>query len=388
MKPSCSFPAFAATLGLSLFLTTASALAGPGWALSFNGVNQYVSASSPVLTNNYTLSAWVFLRTGGNDNSSRVGLLTGSSGGNSVEFLIHSQTANAADPQYLELGRSGAFDGSISAKTVPLNQWVHVAITVSSSRVVRYFINGKAAGSTWYVAEDLSVGPDLHLASQNAGRHFDGLLDEVQISRRELTPAEIQAGMNQVPNGADTNLVAYWPFEEGTGTDTTADASSHGHTGTLVNVPDWEPAGVLLAPEGTALAPVEALAFDGVDDYVETGTSVIPSSGDFTVSCWAYCPVAPNSYREVLSQGGSGNAFYIGTDPANNIRVGDGWGTMSPPVSFPIGGAVAQGDATPVKVGHPTVPDRDLDECSGTGLQVAAARDRRLGGNRCLHALV
>jgi len=97
-------------------------------------------------------------------------------------------------------------------------------------------------------------------------------------------------------------------------------------------------ASILLPAFSCAAMPDHALSFDGIDDYVETSTAVIPSSGNFTVEFWAECPAAPGSYREIISQGSPGNAFYIGTDPSNHIRVGDGWGTVSPAVSFPVGG--------------------------------------------------
>lgn len=240
-----------AALGLSLLIPAAPAHAGPGNALSFDGPNNSVSANIPTLASNYTISAWVNLRRGGNYGTSRVGLLTGSSSGNSVEFLIRSETANAADPQYLELGRSGAFSGQPSISPVPLNQWVQVAITVSSNKLVNYFINGNAAGSWDASGLNVAVGPAILLGSQNAGRHFDGLLDEVQIWNVARSQAEIQAGMNQAPNVAAPNLTAFGLFDEGTGTATTADASGHGHTGTLLNGPLWM-SGVLRAPDSSA----------------------------------------------------------------------------------------------------------------------------------------
>lgn len=196
-----------ALLLATLSLQPVAALAGPGTALLFNGANNYVSVTNlPPLASNYTLSAWVNLRRGGNYSGSRIGLLTGSSGGNSVEFLIRSETANAADPQYLELGQSGAFSGQSSTNAVPLNQWVQVAITVSSNQLVNYFINGNAAGSWDASGLNTTVGPAIFLASQNPGRHFEGLLDEVQLWSRALTPAEIQANRVQPPDVADGNL--------------------------------------------------------------------------------------------------------------------------------------------------------------------------------------
>ncbi|HAV63463.1 MAG TPA: hypothetical protein DCY13_13985, partial [Verrucomicrobiales bacterium] len=79
-----------------------------------------------------------------------------------------------------------------------------------------------------------------------------------------------------------------------------------------------------------------ALRFDGTDDFVEMSAGVVPSSGQFTVEVWARLETAPDSFREILSQGSSGNAFYLGTDPANELRVGDGWSVTG--VAYPVGG--------------------------------------------------
>ncbi|MGB9604223.1 MAG: LamG domain-containing protein, partial [Limisphaerales bacterium] len=79
--------------------------------------------------------------------------------------------------------------------------------------------------------------------------------------------------------------------------------------------------------------PEYSLRFDGTDDWVTFNSGVIPSSGDFTVEAWVYGESAPG-YREVISQGSAGNAFYLGYDYNKNIRVGDGW--QSAPVLFPL----------------------------------------------------
>jgi hypothetical protein len=67
-------------------------------------------------------------------------------------------------------------------------------------------------------------------------------------------------------------LVGYWPLDEGTGT-LTLDASGNGHTGTLVNGPQW------------TTGPI--LAFDGVDDYVDVGLLDVPG-GALTLAAWIY----------------------------------------------------------------------------------------------------
>ena len=119
---------------------------------------------------------------------------------------------------------------------------------------------------------------------------------------------------------APSGLVSWWP-----GNGNALDIQG-GNNGTLEG--------------GVTFATGEAgqgFSFNGVDGYVETGTGVIPGgTSDFTVELWATCSSAGPSFQEMLSQGSQGNAFYIGTDPNNNIRLGDTW--MNTGIPFPLGG--------------------------------------------------
>ena len=67
-------------------------------------------------------------------------------------------------------------------------------------------------------------------------------------------------------------LVAYWPLDEGSGS-VTFDASGHGHSGILVNGPQW-----IGGP---------SLDFDGQNDYVDVGTLDV-SGGALTLAAWIY----------------------------------------------------------------------------------------------------
>jgi predicted nucleotidyltransferase len=83
--------------------------------------------------------------------------------------------------------------------------------------------------------------------------------------------------------------------------------------------------------------PGTALEFDGVDDYVQADTVVIPSSGNFTVSLWAKANSIPPGFVEMLSQNaGSGEDFYIGKTSTGNVRAGDNWHDTGVP--FPTDG--------------------------------------------------
>lgn len=94
----------------------------------------------------------------------------------------------------------------------------------------------------------------------------------------------------------------------------------------------WDAGGVsalTLGPGSNA-----ALKFWGGSDWLSFSNAIIPASGDFTVETWAYA-TGPSGYREMISQGSGGNAFYLGLD-GSTIRAGDGW--LSTGVAFLFNG--------------------------------------------------
>ena len=231
-----------AAIALSVLIFTAPAKAGPGAALSFDGTaGQCVTATIPALSSNYTVSSWVYLLAGGDYNTIRVGVLSGATCGGSAEMTVQNQAYEGVYGQYLMLGRCGYFNGTCSFSELPLNQWVHLAVTVDSAQDVAYYINGVAAGGyTAGAGSNLTIGPEIHLAD-NSVRMFNGTLDEVQIWCKVQSQDEIQDGMNQAPDVTDTNLVAYWSFDDGSGATATNSAEATGSAcdGTLVNSPTW-----------------------------------------------------------------------------------------------------------------------------------------------------
>ncbi len=71
-----------------------------------------------------------------------------------------------------------------------------------------------------------------------------------------LTPVKIPE--------AERKLVAWWKFDQAEG-DTMSDSSGNNHVGTLIGGPQWQPAGGRVGG---------ALAFDGVDDFIDCGSDV------------------------------------------------------------------------------------------------------------------
>jgi hypothetical protein len=230
---------------------TGGKLAG---ALQFDGVNDYIDCGNPSALNiqdKITLACWIKVAS-----FTRAGQAILAKGDNSYR-LSRSNVGN-----FIQMSLSGTsvgwFDG---ATEVTDNEWHHIAGTYDGSNATLY-VDGVADTSVPATGKISTSSYNLFIGenSQQRGRYFKGLMDDVWIYARALSESEVHAamlgtlGLGPVP-------VAHWKLDETTGI-IAADSSGCGHDGTLYGGPVWLPAGGRLAG---------ALKLDGVDDYVDTG---------------------------------------------------------------------------------------------------------------------
>ena len=170
-----------------------------------------------------------------------------------------------------------------------VHTWQHFAFVASyAGGYMKIFRNGLEEASKPGMTPFLRTNATLMIGAnpQPEGR-WGGLLDEFRVWNVARTEAEIQAHLCSKLTGTESNLVAYWRFDEGAGT-TAADATGHGHTGTLINGPTWVESDV---------PPVlgAALSFNGAG---QTNQYLAVPAGDwfgeeFTIEAWVY----PRSYQ-------------------------------------------------------------------------------------------
>ena len=103
------------------------------------------SAYNTITTGPFTIEAWIHKT---NNNLAAIcGTFNWSNGNNSGWFL-----GVGTDNKLLFGGSNGTWNSSsvivASTGTVPLSQWVHVAVTRDESNTVRIFINGQLEGTT------------------------------------------------------------------------------------------------------------------------------------------------------------------------------------------------------------------------------------------------
>lgn len=173
-----------------------------GGGLYFDGVDDYVAAGNPPslqLTTNFTLAAWIWPER----TQDSFGIITKSHGGpeqqrRGIEFVLgHDDTLSA----YFWNESTRFFTGVVKDKTIPRQEWVHVALLHDSAlpqHQMLAFVNGVPCAMNYgyetissipvvrNVAEPVRIGcmrPGVH--------HFKGRIDEVMIFNRQLSADEI-----------------------------------------------------------------------------------------------------------------------------------------------------------------------------------------------------
>ena len=277
----------------------------PGSAVSIGpGSNSCVTASIPAaLPNNYTISAWIYLNSGSPGYDPGLAVLSSSTCGGSIEFLLRG--SGPSSPQTLQLSRCDSFDGPSSTTTVPLSTWVNVAVSVSPAKLVSYFINGIPSG-TWTASGDVTLSTSFLLGANTFYRRFDGLLDEFQIWKTALTASQIQANLYHSLVGNESGLVLYYRFDEGAGpTVSNSVSSGSADIGTLTDGASWVVSTVPFLPQAATSSAILITT-----NSATLQGSVIPNNLPAGASFEWGTTTSPYPYTNFVAQAlGSGTAY-------------------------------------------------------------------------------
>ncbi len=244
-----------------------------GYALDFDGVDDYVNCGYIPFGSTMTYEAWI--------------KTTDSKARNDIASWGNISTRDIVAEFRVSLGKlefginDGGWVAVNSSASVNDGQWHHVAVSKNGSAVTLY-VDGKldntgTVGGAPSVNQT-DIGVLFNGGIREADSYFNGDLDEVRIWSDVRTQAEIQANMHKSLVGSEANLVAYYAMSDGSGT-TLSDNSSNGHTGTLTNGPVWK-------TSGAHAGPGRALSFDGMNDYL-VGNLSAASSNTVTIEFWA-----------------------------------------------------------------------------------------------------
>jgi len=213
----------------------------PGNAIQFNG-NNYVAIpdnGTLDLPGEFTIEAWIYQYASGENTIIEKGnnRYAFQIKNNKLSFRSESLTASAWVPV-------------APTRTVPVKEWVHVAVTYSTtySELRFYMQGGGVEYYTNYPAKpvmtpdngDINIG--LLDPSGCSCSGFNGMIDEVRVWSVARTSIEIQESYRKGMTGSETGLVAYWQFNE-IGGETVTDHTGKGNDGITMGSPSFRASG-------------------------------------------------------------------------------------------------------------------------------------------------
>lgn len=178
--------------------------------------------------------------------------------------------------------------------------WQHFAITWSDiTGNTRLYYNGVLFDSSTGLSS-LELNNSLPIGARNNGGSIDlyseVTIDDFRLYNRVLSAPEIRELVYQQ---SPDNLIAYYPFDEGSGT-TATDESIYGKDVTIDGA----------TYVGSGQVGSDSLLFDGTDDLVDTGIVVSPDTDDaYSISSWFKAP-AGGSRRAIAALSQSGGEIF------------------------------------------------------------------------------
>ncbi|SVD14459.1 uncharacterized protein METZ01_LOCUS367313, partial [marine metagenome] len=200
---------------------------GGGYSLDFDGNNDYVSMSNMVAPSGNdprTFMAWIKRN---NTSTSWPGQAIGGWGNDASNELMNILILDSVLYWHVNGGNSLTGSTQINPDT-----WYHITATYDGT-TQRFYVDGILDGSNDW---DLNTGSgNVKFGKQPdwPGAYFDGLINGGAIWNDALTPEEITTIYNSGnPFNVSNDLMAYWDFNDGTGT-TVTDQSGNGNDGTV-----------------------------------------------------------------------------------------------------------------------------------------------------------
>ena len=214
------------------------------YALDFDGSNDYVDISNPYTSFSNSLSVEFWINTSTSTTGPGIGQSSANSDNMSTNvWLMHM---NITGTIKFNVNDSGSWRSVTSTSRIDDGDWHHIAGTINSSKVTIYVDGIEEASSNVGISSGITsnsnaiihLGKDVRWASN---RFVNGKIDEGRIWDDVRTQAEITDNMFIALVGTDSNLVAYYNFNDGRGV-SVLDLTSNNNNGTMTNMDattDW-----------------------------------------------------------------------------------------------------------------------------------------------------
>lgn len=200
-----------------------------GYALQFNGINDYVDFGDYYMLSetDFTIECWF-----------------NSVDGDFSDFLIIKHNESEAGGYFLALNwnaNATFYIGNPYIYTAiyqyELNdgRWHHIAGVFSLSGSIALYIDGELADSA-KAAKKIAPNNSHFLIGGDGRRSLNGIIDEVRVWNVARSNEEIRSFMYHPLEGNEYGLIGYWDFDEDSGK-TVFDKSLSGIDGRMINSP-------------------------------------------------------------------------------------------------------------------------------------------------------
>lgn len=304
------------------------------YALNYNGSSQYTAIPSSVAVsqlNTFTVEAWVYWNGSGNGCIYSETVL----GNDNPMFSIipRSVDGGGIELTFRDNSTTGLTLQPANAK-VTANQWVHVAVVRTSATNMKIYIDGVLKDNATFSAPASWTPNKVNIGSRwraSMTDYFGGKIDEVRVWNTARTQAEIKANMfNHTLSNSASGLVAYYRFNEGSGSSTANSCTNtSGVDGTLNNSPSWVSSPVQFS--------ANTVQYDQVNDKMVAPIATTATS-NVTMEAWIYHNGGTGTDHVVMSNGlagANGYAYFINTSHTLLIWMG-GVGVYNTGVSVPV----------------------------------------------------
>lgn len=268
-------------------------------SLAFNGSSNTATINKPAInTGDFSIEFWLK-----NSSPSGTSVLLNQSNGIKIELIDR-------DLKYTIGGQS------ISAAIAKDNTFNHYALsynaTANTLRIIENDIEKKVQQLT----------TKLNFTNENSiilgGNTFKGNLHDLRFWKRSITREAAVANMNSILNGNETDLLGYWPINEGNGL-IAHDLARYKHL--AINNTNWD-----ISPKGTAYN------FDGTNylSISEASKVIISKEMDATLSFWmktnqtgaaTLLSNGKGDASDAIESNGYRNKWAINLNAAGNIEL-------------------------------------------------------------------
>ena len=249
-----SFPTLVTT-SYEALLTSAASASGPytNYALHFNSSSDQVHIPNHSDINvgthtQRTVEAW--FKVDDKTRSQKQTIYEEGGGVRGLNIYIHTN-GTLYGGAWNEPGGESNWNGHwIGWNNVQDNTWHHVAVTLNggstiTTNAVKMYVDGQlistgSGSKLWQHGGNIRIGRNggtkFHTGDEGgSGESFYGDIDEVRIWNVERTASQIADAKDETLNGDETGLVAYYNFQENSGTTANDSQTLSNNDGTISN---------------------------------------------------------------------------------------------------------------------------------------------------------